>query len=121
MIQTQAHTQVVNINRTVTPIKVEAYKDWSMYTPQGNQAMKRKAESLIKNLEKVKASQGSLSNYIHAFEKYLNSYVKGSKTKTCKEAGDTEVRNIVWGFVANSAKAFNVSSSTVEELWQRIV
>ena len=125
MIQTQT---AVNIsparqvqNATVLPVKVIAFKDWSMTSPQGNQAMKRKAESLIKNLEKVKASNGSLSNYIHAFEKYLKSYVKGCKTQTCGEASDTAVRNLVRGFVDKAAQSFNVSSSTIDDLWNRHV
>ena len=112
----------------IHPVRIEiksaplvAAKDWSMYTPQGNQAMKRKAESLIKNLEKVKESGGSLSSYIRAFEKYLNSYTKGCKTKTCQEAGDTEVRNIVWSFVETSAKSVGVSSTTINDLWNKIV
>lgn len=123
--QTQLAPDQINIQSAImTPIKqsnIEVEKDWKMDTPQGNQAMKRKAESLVKNLDKVTNSTGTFSDYVHAFEKYLNSYQKGCATKTCGEAKKKKVQKVVWNFLKKSARGVNIHASTLDNLWSKFV
>jgi hypothetical protein len=103
------------------PKSLEVPVDWSMKTPQGNQAMRRKGESLLRNLSKAKEKQENLSAYVHAFEKYLSSYVKGCDTKTCGEGKDKKVKGKIYTFITNAAKVYNVDESTVAVLWSSLV
>lgn len=114
----QPETNVINIAVANT---VDAPSDWSMNTPQGNQAMRRKGESLVRNLQKSKDKGDSLSSYVHSFEKYLQSYVRSFETRTCGEGQDKKVKAKVKAFVKKAAKTFKVDESTVETLWTQIV
>lgn len=112
--------QILNVLNSATA-GVEVPTDWAMNTPQGNQAMRRKGESLVRNLTKAKERNESLSAYVHAFEKYLNSYVKGCDTKTCGEGKDKKVKGKVQAFITKAAKAYSVDERTVQALWNSIV
>jgi len=105
-------TETETVERTLT-----APKEWGMYSPQGNNNMKKKAESLVKNLEKA----DSYSNKIKAFEKYYKAYNKAcnSQSKVMAEAGDTEVRECVWFFSLKAGKAVGVNEGTLDDLWEQ--
>jgi hypothetical protein len=93
-------------------------ENWGMYTSQGNSRMKKKAESLVKKLEKAE----SYSDKMKAFEQYFKAYSKArySKSEVMAEAGDTAVRECVWGFAVDAGKAVDLGYNTLDELWDSI-
>lgn len=92
---------------------------WCMNTPQANQSMKRKAESLIANLKKVKAKEGLYSDFIKVFEKYFKAYEKACLSPSCYEASREEVRELVFEFSVKAGKAVGVTRATLNTLFNK--
>lgn len=108
-----------NCNYETVERTIRTPKDWGMYTPQGNQAMRKKANTLVKNVLKVKNNSNNYIDYLKCFEKYFKSYERGTRTKTCAESGDTMVREMVWGFAENVGKSVGISYDALDDLWNR--
>lgn len=108
-MQTAPETQVKQ------PTQIPA--NWNMATPQGNQSMKRKAQSLVGKIEKASAS-GDHMKVLGAIAQYLKSYTRACKTSTCKGGDTDEARASVYNFVVDVATKYSVSEETVKELWQ---
>ena len=99
--------------------EVKIPKNWGMFSAQGNQIMRKKAESLVKNILKVKEKNPcDIISYLKCFDKYFKSYQKTLSTnKNYKEAGDTCVREMIWGFAESVGKSLGISEETLDELW----
>jgi len=105
---------------TTVEREIRPSKEWGMFTPQGNQAMRRKAETLVKNVLKVRNSDRSVLKYLHAFDKYFKSYQRYADTsKTGGEANDTAVREQVWCFAEQVGKAVGVSYDALDDIWEQ--
>lgn len=100
---------------------VKVPKDWGMSTPQGNQGLRKKANTLLKNILKIKNSESKdkYINYLNAFQKYFRSYERGTRSKTYSESRDTAVREQVWCFAEEVSKAVGVSYDALDDLWER--
>jgi hypothetical protein len=48
------------------------------------------------------------------------SKARYSKSKVMAEAGDTAVRECVWGFAVDAGKAMDLGYNTLDELWDSI-
>lgn len=106
-------------SKTVT-VEISVPKRWGMYTPQGNQTMRKKAETLVKNILKAKNKSGSVVDYLHAFDKYFKSYQRYADTsKTGREANDTAVREQVWCFAEEVSKSVRVSYDALDDVWNQ--
>lgn len=108
-----------NTTREYVERTIQVSKDWGMFTPQGNQQMKKKAQTLVKNVLKVKNSTDNYIDYLKCFEKYFNSYERGTRTKTLSESSDTMVREMVWSFAERVGKSVNISYDALDDLWNR--
>jgi len=89
-------------------------KDWGMFSSQANRAMRLKAESLLKKLDKNK-EKGHIA-LLKAFESYFKSYQKSKKTYP--EAGDTAVREEIWGFALDEARRHGISYDELDKIWK---
>jgi hypothetical protein len=91
-------------------------KDWGLFSPQANQAFYRKAQSLVKKLEKATASRANHLKILNIFMVYFKSYQRSCKSYD--EASDTAVREEVWGFALSMAKLNGVSYDELDKLWE---
>lgn len=98
-------------------LKISIPKSWGLGSPQSNQAFTKKAQSLVKNLEKVQAKGGDFSLYIHAMSKYVKSYKKSCTRTSYKEAAETLPRDCVLIFLKNCSNELGISEKTVSDLW----
>ena len=89
--------------------------DWGMCSKAGDRALTKKAESLLRKLEKYNG-QGD-AKILSAFNSYFKSFAKCSKTYP--EARDTEVREIVWGFALDESKRFGIDYNTLDKIWYK--
>jgi len=108
--ETVRRTETETVERTLS-----VPSRWAMFTAQGNNRMKKKAESLVGKLEKAE----SYSDKVKAFEQYFKAYRRAcrSTSKTMAEASDTAVRETVWFFALQAGQAVGVSEGTLDDLW----
>lgn len=93
-------------------------KKWGMSTPQGNQVLFRKAETLVNNVAKIKDNGGRPINYLPHFQKYFDSYESSIiNNASCSDAKETAVKEKVWAFANEVAEAVDVSSAAIKDLW----
>jgi len=70
-----------------------------MYTSVGNRALKAKAETVARKIEKLVVSgEATQSNVSQVLTTYLVSWLRSEKCKSTSEAGDTAVRECVGDF-----------------------
>lgn len=99
---------------------IRVHKEWGMYTAQGNQVMRKKAENLVKNILKEKNGNRSAIKYLQLFDKYFKSYQKSAdENKICSGAHDTAVREEIWFFAESVAKSIRISSDSLDDLWDQ--
>lgn len=105
-------------NEQKVQVTITSPKDWALFTSAANRSFQKRGETLIKKLEEASKDQSS-----KGFEKKIKAmigYVQGYR-KACKKSGtgasDTMVREIVFGFLEDCAKAVGVSEGTVRDVW----
>ena len=101
------------VTRTVVEKQVRVPEEWGMYSKAGNKRMKKLAEELVAAAEKAEYGLQRLK----AFSDYYAKWVKVSNTKTYGEAGDTDVREGVWGFSVEVGKAIGIERNVLGTLW----
>jgi hypothetical protein len=90
--------------------------NWAMYTSAGNRALKAKAETVARKIEKLTASGDvTPANVSQVLTTYLVSWLRSEKSKGMSEAGDTAVRECVGDF---HDRVWNhVFGSNGERMW----
>jgi hypothetical protein len=83
-----------------------------MFTSAGNSSIRKKAETLIKKLEKAETKKQK-QNALLAF---LRSYRRMQNTKSYREAGDTAVREAIWIFFEKACMASDMGDAA-DYLW----
>ena len=65
------------------------------------------------------AEKYSHTKYCNAFKSFINSYRRFQDTKTGRKAGagDTAVRECVWGFLIDVSKAINFDLDDLDRIW----
>jgi uncharacterized lipoprotein YajG len=94
-------------------ITFKPYKEWGMYTPQGDKSLEKKAQLLINKINKA----NTIHEICYAIGLFVKSYRRMSKTKTLAEASDTEVRNVVFSFLEKVCKDVGIDSYHLESIW----
>lgn len=92
--------------------QIRPYDEWSMFTKYGNDVLKKKAQRLIKQVQEAT----TFSAIAHAFEIYVKGYNKTTKSKKTLEAGDTDVRDGVYGFALRVAETIQIGD-LFEAIW----
>lgn len=97
---------------------IKAPKKWDMNTPQGNQVLQRKAETLISNVAKLQSKGGRAIDYIPHFQKFFDSYESSIiNNANCKDASREAVQAKVWSFGLEVGEAVNLSEYTLRDLF----
>jgi len=84
-----------------------------MFTPAGNKSLRTKAQNLLTTLENTDKT----TEHTKALIRFLKAYRSMEKCKSYREAGDTEVREIVWGFFRSACQAVGLGDSA-DNLWE---
>lgn len=116
MLSYTAEVTTHRVEKKEVVIKVDS--DWEMNSPQSNQTMKRKAQSLLNNIEKVKEKGAKYSDYIKVFEKYFKAYKKACQSSATKEASSPAVSKLVFDFAVKVGKAVDVKEDTLVKLFK---
>ena len=106
----------VPIQNQCVQTEVRIPDHWGMYTPAGNKSIKKKAEKLVKEIQEVTG----ISDKLAVFKKYFKGWRSLHRTKTMAESSDTEVRECVWCFAEQVAKAVDVDSSSLDKVWDEV-
>ena len=110
--------QVTPQQTEVVESTISAPKKWGMSTPQGNQVLERKAETLINNVAKIKEKNGRAIDYLPHFQKFFDSYESSIiNNANCKEAKNDSVKDKVWSFANEVGEAVDLSKMTLSDLW----
>jgi hypothetical protein len=88
--------------------------DWGMYTSAGNKSLSTKANRLVSEIE---AAKDTLSK-MRSFENFFKGWKRMADSETMDEAGDTAVRDEVWGFALSLGKAKDINQSIINDVWE---
>lgn len=112
--------QIVQTKVAIDEVTLPA--QWGLNQAQAEQAFKRKAQSLLKNIYKTQTSKDSVKypDYIHAFEKFFRSYKRSCQLPRYKKAKNGQALGIMWQFINECAKKTNVEQSALTTLWNSI-
>lgn len=96
--------------------------EWGLNQAQAEQAFKRKAQSLLKNIYKTQTSSDPVKypEYIHAFEKFFRSYKRSCNLPRYKKAKNGQALTIMWKFIHECAQKTEVEQSALTTLWKSI-
>lgn len=104
-------------NQALMSLAAKVPTSWGMFSSAGNRVITNYAKALMGDLHKA---QGIEKKQESAFLKYFTKYHKLAwQSRTHGEAGDTDVREQVWGWAESVARELGFDTYILDKLWDR--
>ena len=111
------------ITRECHKEELEIPDSWGMFTSAGNRSLTKKAQTLVRKLEKIIDESdypwGNSTKKENAILAYFRSYRRMCDSKQFSEASDTAVRECVWCFGEKVAKCIGMDWDALGNLWEK--
>jgi len=107
-----------NYNLKTTKVTIKVDYSWGMFSGVGNLLLAGHAKSLYGWAEKYQNRKIDSIKMLQKFKDYFIKYRKATYNIKYSEAGDTAVRENVWGFACIVGEAVGFDKRTLDPLWE---